>query len=276
MTAFLTKRRQGPVPSQLAAIMLAVCIVLLAGCANNKPLTTGSVATHTKPVADMNVMELSAAAARFGEAYEKNPQDRNTGLAYASILRMTGRDEQALAVMQQVAIHHPEDREVLAAYGKAQAAVGQFDMALKSIRRAQTPDRPDWKLISAEGAVLDQLERRDEARQLYRKALDLAPNEPSVLSNIGMSYLLTGDLKIAEQNLRKASGMPGADSRVRQNLALVVGLQGRFAEAETIARAELPKEQADANINYLRSLLAEDNTWAELAADDRDTAIAEN
>jgi Flp pilus assembly protein TadD len=40
------------------------------------------------------------------------------------------------------------------------------------------------------------------------------------------------------------------------SLALVVGLQGRLAEAETIARAELPPEEAAANVAYLRQMLA--------------------
>ena len=44
---------------------------------------------------------------------------------------------------------------------------------------------------------------------------------------------------------------------MRQNLALVVGLQGRFAEAETIARADLPPEEAAANVAYLRQMLAQ-------------------
>ncbi len=35
-----------------------------------------------------------------------------------------------------------------------------------------------------------------------------------------------------------------------------VGLQGRFAEAETIARADLPPDQAAANVAYLRQVLA--------------------
>jgi hypothetical protein len=38
---------------------------------------------------------------------------------------------------------------------------------------------------------------------------------------------------------------------VRQNLALAVGLQGRFAEAESIARADLPPDEAAANVAYL-------------------------
>ena len=95
--------------------------------------------------------------------------------------------------------------------------------------------------------------RQDNARELYRKALDLQPNEPSVLSNLGMSYLLADDLRTAETYMRSAAQSPGADSRVRQNLALVVGLQGRFDEAEDIARQELSSEQAEANVAYLKS-----------------------
>ena len=33
---------------------------------------------------------------------------------------------------------------------------------------------------------------------MYRKALDIMPNEPSVLSNLGMSYVLGNDLRAAE------------------------------------------------------------------------------
>jgi Flp pilus assembly protein TadD len=40
---------------------------------------------------------------------------------------------------------------------------------------------------------------------------------------------------------------------------LVVGLQGRFAEAETIAKADLPSDEAAANVAYLRQMLAQQN-----------------
>ena len=38
-------------------------------------------------------------------------------------------------------------------------------------------------------------------------------------------------------------------TRVRQNLALVVGLQGRFDEARKIASEDLPPDQVDANLS---------------------------
>jgi Flp pilus assembly protein TadD len=81
-----------------------------------------------------------------------------------------------------------------------------------------------------------------------------------------MSYLLSEDFVQAEELLRRAVSMPTADSRVRQNLALAVGLQGRFDEAEQIARQELSPEQAEANIAFLRAMLAGPDSWARLAA----------
>lgn len=250
-------------------VCLVVLVAALAGCAGQKKeLTTGSIPGSSKTTALMTEAELRRASETIGETYAKNPKDRNAGLNYANVLRMTGRNEQALAVMQQVAINFPSDREVLAAYGKAQAAAGQLEQALNTIGRAQTPDRPDWRLRSAEGAILDQLGRPQEARQRYREALDIQPNEPSVLSNLGMSYLLAKDLKTAETYLRSAAEQPGADSGVRQNLALAVGLQGRFAEAEKIARQELAPQQAEANVAYLRTMLSQQNAWQQLAKDD--------
>ena len=166
--------------------------------------------------------------------------------------------------MQKVAIANPEDKQVLAAYGKAQAAAGDLKGALSSIQRAQRADAPDWRLMSAEGAILDQLGKRREARDLYRRALEMAPEEASILSNLGMSYVLEGDLRTAEQYLKTASGAKGADSRIRQNLALVIGLQGRFAEAEAMAKRELSPAQAEANLKYIRQMLGQRDDWKAL------------
>ena len=251
------------------ACLITAAVSSLSSCASpntTKPSmeTTGSISKLSMPVSEMNAGELAAASSQIGQDYDKNPADKSAALNYANLLRMTGKNDQALAVMQQAVIHHPQDTDVLAAYGKAQAAAGQLEAALQTISRAERPDMPDWKLISAEGAILDQLGRPQEARSKYREAMDLKPNEPSILSNLGMSYLLTKDLKTAETYLRKAAQQPTADSSVRQNLALVVGLQGRYDEAEKIARSELSQAQAEANVSYLRSMMSQKNTWQQL------------
>jgi Flp pilus assembly protein TadD len=145
---------------------------------------------------------------------------------------------------------------MLAGYGRALADNGNFQRAFDVLTRAHTPDDPDWRILSAQGAVLDQLGRYEEARQYYASALKIAPEEPTVLSNLGLSYVLAKDLPKAEEIMRRANGSADADRRVRLNLALVVGLQGRRAEAEGIVRADRPPEEAAADVADLKRLLS--------------------
>src|SRR6185437_10178356 len=182
--------------------------------------------------------------------------DVDAALAYGKALRAEGKRDQAVAVLQKASIANPGNRALLAGYGRALADNGDFQQAFDVLSRAHTPDNPDWRILSAQGAVLDQLGRAEEARQYYASALKISSDEPSVLSNLGLSYLLSKDLRMAEETLRRAYGHANADPRVRQNLALVVGLRGHVAEAESILKADRPAGEAAADIARLRRLLS--------------------
>jgi Flp pilus assembly protein TadD len=158
-------------------------------------------------------------------------------------------------MLEQATIAHPGDRALLAAYGRALVDNGNFQQALDVLSRAHSPENPDWRILSVQGTALDQLGRHEEARRYYDSALKIVPGEPTVLSNLGLSYMLTKNLPKAEEALRQAYASGRADARVRQNLALVIGLQGRFAEAEQIVRADLPPDEATANVAYLKQML---------------------
>jgi Flp pilus assembly protein TadD len=192
----------------------------------------------------------------YQERYRANPKDAEAALRYGKALRATGQRAQAVAVLEQATIAHPGNKQLLAAYGRALADNGNFQQAFEVLGRAHSPDDPDWRLLSAQGATLDQLGRYEEARQYYSSALKVVPDHPSVLSNLGLSYVLSKELPRAEDTLRRAHGLAPTDLRVRANLALAVGLQGRFAEAEKIARADLPPAEAAANVTQLKQLLS--------------------
>ena len=252
---------QRPYVRLLASVAIAAALAL-GGCSTTTgPLSdvTGSVASAPRTEAEWR-QEMAV----WGERYRANPGDAEASIRYAQALRAVGQRTQAAAVLEQSAIRNPDDRSVLGAYGRALADTGNYGQALEVLNRAHTPDQPDWRILSVQGAVLDQMGRHDEARRYYASALRLAPDEPSVLSNLGLSYALSKDLKQAEATLRRATADGRIDPRVRQNLALVVGLQGRFAEAETIARADLPPEEAAANVAYLRQMLAHPKGIAKL------------
>lgn len=196
-------------------------------------------------------------AEAYAARYRADPADANNAMAYAKALTATDQRAQAVSVLEQASLRNPKNQALLGAFGRALADAGRFDQALEVLGRAHSPDRPDWRILSAQGTVLDQLGRHKEAQAYYSTALKIAPDEPSVLSNLGLSYALAKDLKKAETTLRRAAGRSDADPRVRQNLALVVGLQGRFGDAEAIAKADLPPDEAAANVTYLREMLAD-------------------
>src|SRR4051812_36086991 len=245
-----------------SAAAAAVLAVGLGGCQTMSDIT-GSITSsraEASPEADPR-----RAAEVYGERYRANPKDADAALRYGQALRSTGQRAQAVAVLEQASIAHPGNRALLAAWGRALADNGNFKQAFEVLGRAHTPDNPDWRILSVQGTALDQLGRHDEARRYYASALKIVPDEPSVLSNVGMSWMLSKDLPRAEENLRRAYGQAGADTRVRQNLGLVVGLQGRFTEAETIVKADLPPEEAAANVAYLKQMLNRKDSRGERA-----------
>jgi Flp pilus assembly protein TadD len=238
------------------AALAAVIAFATTGCKTLQPEMTGSLDAAAAPRSAPDTRTVTDA---WGERYRANPTDPDTAINYAQALRAIGQRAQAVAVLEQASLHNPKHMALLGAYGRALADTGAYKQALDVLNRAHTPDQPDWRILSVQGAVLDQMGRHDEAQRYYATALRIVPDEPAVLSNLGLSYALSKDLVRAESTLRRASTQPRVDPRVRQNLALVVGLQGRFREAESIAKADLPMEAAAANVAYLRQMLAQQN-----------------
>jgi Flp pilus assembly protein TadD len=248
---------------------LIACAALLGGVAltNAGCVTTGlgeiTGSIAAAPTAPRSEADWRRIAEQQGARYRANPGDADAALAYAQALQGLGERTQAVAVLQQASMRNPNNKAVLGGYGRALADVGSYAQALEVFNHAHSPDQPDWRILSAQGAVLDQMGRHQDAQRYYASALKIMPDEPSVMSNLGLSYALAKDLPKAEATLRRAVERPGADPRVRQNLALVVGLQGRFPEAETIAGADLPPEQAAANVAYLKQMMSDHNDWAQ-------------
>jgi Flp pilus assembly protein TadD len=166
--------------------------------------------------------------------------------------------------------------EILAAYGKALADAGRSREAAEVLAHAHTPERPDWSVLSAQGLVADQLGDHEQAQAYYAAALKIVPAQPHVLSNLGISYALSKKLPQAETALREATAQHDADKPVRQNLALVLAIKGKFATAEEVARRDLDSKDAAANVAAIRRMIAQSNTWKRIQElDSRSKSVAE-
>ncbi|WP_458759715.1 tetratricopeptide repeat protein [Afipia sp. TerB] len=250
------------------AAAAALIAVSLGGCKTmSSPEVTGALSARAETASHSSIEAL-------GDRYRANPRDAEAGLRYGQALRADGRREQAVAVLEQASIANPGNKALLAAYGRALAENGSFKQAFDILSRAHTPANPDWRILSVQGTTLDQMGKHEEARRYYASALKIVPEEPSVLSNLGMSYVLSKDLPKAEATLRRAYARGGTDPRIRQNLALAIGLQGRTAEAEALVSANVPPGEAAANVASLRQLIGTGGKTAQQPRAQRTSAAA--
>ena len=59
--------------------------------------------------------------------------------------------------------------------------------------------------------------------------------------------------RVAAPEMRRAAAQPGASLKVRLNLAMALGLNGKMDEAEQMMRRDLPPDAADRNLAWLRA-----------------------
>jgi Flp pilus assembly protein TadD len=252
--------------ARLCAAATFVALLGLSGCGKAVQDVTGSIgslgASSTPP---SDPAALRRFADDWGRRYDATPKDKTTALTYARALHALDRNNEAVSVLQSLSIQNPQDMKVLAAYGKALADSGRLQEAADILSKSHTPERPDWSVLSTQGTIADQMGNHEEARAYYEEALKIRPEEPTVLSNLGLSYALSKQLPRAEETLLRAANTPNADMRVRQNLALVLALEGKFGEAEEWSRRDLSPAEATTNVATIRQMISQSNTWRDIS-----------
>lgn len=249
---------------QLALLAMIALPLCLAGCKSLSLSDMTASIGKPDPVLPSAPEDVRRYTQAWEKRYDSRPYDKETALAFARGLRAQGQFDQAVAVVQKLALKNPEDLEILSAYGKALADAGRLSEAAEVLKQSHRPEKPNWSILSAQGSVADQMGDHGSAQMFYREALKINPGEPAVLSNLGLSLALTRKLDQAEEALRLASAHPKADARVRQNLALVLALQGKFTEAEAVSARDVSPEQAVANVTTIRQMISQSNTWREI------------
>jgi Flp pilus assembly protein TadD len=232
--------------------------------------TTGSSLLSSKPQQDLTTASLGNVSiketAAAGKRWKADKKNVNAGLDYAARLKALGQTSDQMQVLDELTKLNPQNTELQVMYGKELILAGQSRRGQHILEQVVKSGKADWKTYSALGSALDQQGKHAQARGYYEAALKSRPGEISILNNMAMSYMLDGDLVKAEQLFKQLDAMPnsGQHPRIRQNLALTVGLQGRFDEARDIASRDLPPDKVEANLVFLKTMLAQQNTWQKL------------
>ncbi|MEN5170683.1 tetratricopeptide repeat protein [Brevundimonas pondensis] len=202
----------------------------------------------------------------WSQEQQINPMDPVAGVKTAQALREMGQFDQAAETAQSVLTVQPANLEAMLEVGRAHIARGQAFYGIAALEQARVAAPRDWRPLSLLGVAYQQVRRSDDAKAAWNEALRLSPDNPDVLTNAAIARMGEGDAPSAEILLRRAVAQPGATLKVRQNLALALGLQGKTAEAEQILRRDLPPEVADANLRWLAERTAASAAVAPAAA----------
>ncbi|ACJ29385.1 TPR repeat protein [Shewanella piezotolerans WP3] len=115
----------------------------------------------------------------------------------------------------------------------------------RMIGNLHVPDRDSPARVYNAIAILDDVQNDHEsARKYFRLLLELQPHSAILISNLGYSYYLTGELTSAERYLRQAIREDQNLDRAWTNLGLVYVRKGLYKRA--LATFEQAMEPADA------------------------------
>jgi Flp pilus assembly protein TadD len=197
----------------------------------------------------------------------KRPTDTEAAYEASVALRAIGSPDRAVQTAAMGIQTAPAEPRLWAALALGLVGDNQNEAAVQALQKAITLNPRDARLQNGLGVIFDRLETPVMAATAYQAALALAPGDSAILSNYGLSVAMAGDLPRGEVLLRQAVQNPIAPPQARQNLALVVGLQGRFAESEQLAARDLPPAIANENVAYLRRMLnGGDSRWSQAAS----------
>ena len=241
----------------------AAIIVLAAGCtrtgkkhAPGKQLAAFDYTKQGRRPALRPNHPLHIAATRWAREHQKKPADPVAALNYARTLKALGAKDKALEVLARTYQLNRGNSKLASEYGRLALDLGKVQMAEQLLNQAhRARGQTDWRVLSALGTVNAKRGKHKKAQSYYLAALRQKPDATSVFNNLALSYALDGRVGDAEDLLKRAVAKGHNTRRVRQNLALVLGLQSKFGEAQKIAQADLNEDKIDNNVNFMRNMV---------------------
>ncbi len=255
-----THRRQDQPWRKAGAVLIAT--LLLASCASSAPEESGFPAnedalTDTLRQTAENAergLQFEAAAGHYGRLAERVPDSIEPPLGQARNQRYAGAPREAISTLRRAIETHGEEPPLLLELAKAQFASALTADAGDTLARlrAETPD--DWQVYAMLGMLRDNKGDFTEAQELYRQALSLSPDNPTVINNYSLSLAQAGELTQAIQLLEPIAFGEQSTVQTRQNLAMLYVLNGDSESAEKLVEGDLPPDLAAQNLSTFQSL----------------------
>lgn len=173
-------------------------------------------------------------------AYQKvpatSPLRTNADMEEAVCLQRLDRKEEALAKLKQVIAREPQNFDAIVTLGNLYRNNEDFANAATTYEQAlallPNPAPGNWRVFYFNGIAHERLKQWDKAEKMFRKALELSPNESSVLNYLGYSMIEKKiNLHEALEMVKKAADLKPNDGYIIDSLGWAYFQLGDYEQA---------------------------------------------
>ena len=137
------------------------------------------------------------------------------------LLKQSGRDDDAIAQLQQAITVNPSHLDAHQALGNLYLKLGRREEAISAFSLALQIRPGHYAALNGLGLVLTRAERLDEAVTTLLQAISIQPAEPVAHFNLGVAYQKQGLITQAESAYRRAQALAPDDVEVHFNLGVL-------------------------------------------------------
>ncbi len=239
--------------------VVAMAVLAVTGCAATGGANKGASASESVPSVAQTLATGDDAARRgdFERAlayYMQAVNVEQTAEIWMRIGAASSRlsnSQRARDAFLKVLELEPTWTEALEGAGLESVELGDTASARDYLNRTLQADPQRWRSHNALGTLDDEAGNHGAAIAHYTAALEINPESPVVLNNLGYSRYLLEDLDQAARDLYAATRLDPKHERAWANLALVYAHKGWYADAVQALGKVADEAAAHNDIGYV-------------------------
>lgn len=199
--------------------------------------------------------QADEAIAIYRSVPDGSPMKRISELQLGLNLADIGQIDEALIHISELIEAYPNDIRAYLGYGNIlsreknyQAVVVNYEKAIKAV--GPLHDRTHWNLFYQLGIGYERLKTWEKAEKAFLRALELAPNQPSVMNYLGYSWV-DMNIKLEEgiDMIKAAVDLRPNDGYIVDSLGWAYYRQERYEEAARELERAVELRPSDPTIN---------------------------
>ncbi len=237
-------------------------LLILGGCAATNGALVGRSASSQASMslrlaeAARQAGDLGAAIRLYRKVVDQGSPPPRAMVEFGDTLVQAGLPDDAIIAYRRVDKSSAVGLGASLGLVRAYVALHNPAAALPYADQAVADAPHDVRALVDRGVVLDSLERHAEAQKAYRTALQAAPGNVPASNDLALSLALTGQYDQAMAIMEPLARSAWATPKIRENLALILGLSGDPERAAAVSRLDLDAAQTAANLKRIASLRA--------------------